>query len=38
MDSQREDIPLNGTFLRDKENKTKNMLQWLVLQNINDYL
>jgi hypothetical protein len=37
-DSQREDIPLNGTCLRDKANKTKNVLQWLVLQNINDYL
>jgi hypothetical protein len=37
-DSQRKDIPLNGTCLRDKANKTKNVLQWLVLQNINDYL
>jgi hypothetical protein len=37
-DSQGEDLPLNGTCLRDKANKTKNVLQWLVLQNINDYL
>jgi hypothetical protein len=37
-DSQRRDIPLNGTCLRDKANETKNVLQWLVLQNINDYL
>jgi hypothetical protein len=37
-DSQGEDLPLNGTCLRDKTNKTKRMLQWLVLQNINDYL
>jgi hypothetical protein len=39
MDSQREDIPLDGTCLRDKaKKKLKNVLQWLVLQSINDYL
>ena len=37
-DSQGEDLPLNGTCLRDKANKTKNVMQWLVLQNINGYL
>jgi hypothetical protein len=38
-DSQKEeDLPLKGTCLRDKANKTKNVLQWLVLHNINDYL
>jgi hypothetical protein len=26
MDSQREDIPLDGTYLRDKANKTKNVV------------
>jgi hypothetical protein len=37
-DSQGEDLPLNGTCLRDKANKTRNVLQWLVVQSINDYL
>jgi hypothetical protein len=37
-DSQEEDIPLDGTCLRDKTNKLKYVLQWLVLQSINDYL
>jgi hypothetical protein len=31
-DSQGEVLPLNGTYLRDKANETKRMLQWLVLQ------
>jgi hypothetical protein len=31
-DSQGEDLPLNGTCLRDKTKKLENVLQWLVLQ------
>jgi hypothetical protein len=32
-----EDIPLKGTCLRDKANKTKSVRQWLVLQIVNCY-
>jgi hypothetical protein len=33
-----EGIPLGKACLRDKANETKMCIQWLVLQNINDYL
>ena len=34
----RGDLPLNGTCLRDRTNKLEYVLQWLVLQFVNDYL
>ena len=38
MDSHREDLPLNGTCLRDKTNKARKCAAVVSTSNINDYL